>query len=493
MTEKLHRRKAILLLLGISIFAIFVVNKTRNFNVRDIQSTEYVVSEKTESPVEEKELIQNTYFIVDDELNPIKEVYPEFVLNEKEILGAQNCRTPEFIYSTEKICSTDPSSFGYSEEKQARALSVGEIIRRDDVIRLETIKVPPLINGSETMDSSVRQIRSKDKTKDGLDRWTLKPDGEMINREIVQGNAYPGDIRTKELIEQAEESKQQPYGLTYYFQGGETAEPEGKDEVIIDKYMENDCDVEACRNYSNPTPEKFLNLSSVLAQSKNTPGQYREDNAGDNYKGIEECEDNTTFINMQLDGTKELGCISLLEKISLTLKKIINSIGDADACSSVTGSGQDSVLGTPCNEDANYYYYTDEKGLCSIQRAKDDCVNTASIVVIMESPWGTGGKCGRGSDAPCVTEYNELRNGDYNTPGGEGTGNVYLLTDCTAFIEGIAKTVDLKCAWDINHVAKELEFQSFDNIPNEEYPETDEYLKFQVEKAEVREDEPIPM
>ena len=79
-------------------------------------------------------------------------------------------------------------------------------------------------------------------------------------------------------------------------------------------------------------------------------------------------------------------------------------------------------------------------------------------------------------------------------PGSDDEKKYYLLTNCTLFIPDVGiGEVPVHCAWEINHVAEELRFQSYDNLPGEDFPEESEYIDFQVEQAEIRTDPVIPM
>jgi hypothetical protein len=108
----------------------------------------------------------------------------------------------------------------------------------------------------------------------------------------------------------------------------------------------------------------------------------------------------------------------------------------------------------------------------------------------MESPWGTKTDCAENDQ--CVNEFNRLREGTVKIPGEDTGGGVYVLTDCVARVEGVGEQ-NLKCAWDIEYIAKEVEYQSYDNLPGEDYPDTMEYLNFHINEAENRTEEPKRM
>jgi hypothetical protein len=280
----------------------------------------------------------------------------------------------------------------------------------------------------------------------------------MINREIVEGNMYPGDTQTMEILDAAERAKNVPFGVTYNIQGGENAEGSGTTEFTVDEYYDNNCGAD-CRNDPNPTPEKFLSASEILTKSKNPPGYYDELSEEDIEEGIEDCDDNTRFLELEVEGSASYGCTPTIGEVILNFKKKIENLFDANACSKQS-------------ED------------------NENCVNTANIVIIMESPWGSKSDCAKSGQ--CVTEFNDLRTGDFKTPTDNESSKIYLLTDCEAYIEG-AGNQSLKCAWDIDYISKELEFQSYDNLPSEDYPDKMEYINFHIKESKNREEGPISM
>lgn len=478
MSENRNRKRLLLFLIGISLFSYFFSKRLNNHNLESIKAGEYILTEEireeTLAPLEEEQEVENIFIETDDELNFVNIVYPDVVLYEQDILGrtSEDCRDPEYRYSTERICELDPEQWEFDIEDWEERLEAGTMVTRDSYIELTEIEVPPLISGTREMDTSVRQIESKSHSYDGLDHWTLKPDGEQINREVVEGNAYPGDTQTKNVIEHGEAAKTRPFSIEYSASVSGGAEGAGTNEFTIHEYQKNTCG-EPCRNYHNPTPEKSLNTSYVQTRSGNYPGFYdevkeeSEDTGGASW--IEGCQENTRFVDMNITGSKPVACTSFLGKIVVTIKKWISDLIDAERCSTyeytiTTADGEQEVV-------------TDER-----------CVNTATLVVIMESPWGVEKKCEMGEEDPCIIEHNELRNGGFATPGNNVKENFYLLTDCKAFIAGVIGEVDLKCAWDVNHIAEELEFQSDDNIAGEVYPEKIDYVRFQAAEAARRTD-----
>ncbi|MCD4756539.1 hypothetical protein K8R20_02920 [bacterium] len=441
MSKKLYSRKPVLLLSFLILFGVFVINKTQRVTHIQADTQEYVLREKVEANEEDWQLEQALFFEIDENFKPIREVKPGMVLGEQDV-----CVTPFYSYSSEKVCART-FSFDADMGKEDRELSIGDMVDRKASISLTSIEVPPLLNGSPTMDSSVRQIFTEE---DGTEHWTLRPAGEMINKEVVAGNMYPGETQTQAIIDAGEASKTKSFGINYSIEGTANAKGSGTSEISISKYQVNDCGA-ACRNYSNPTPEKYLSGSYVLGQSQNYPGYY-ENIPEQEDDGIDDCDTNTTFINMDLD-TEMIGCTPSLKQIVISFFKEIMNIFDADRCSSISG-------------------------------ADENCINTASIVVIMESPWGSKADC---IDGKCVTEFNKLRNGSFSIPNADESQKIYVLTTCYANIGGYGNKA-LSCAWDIDYITQELEFQSHDNMPQEVFPDRMDYMNFHVWESENRTD-----
>lgn len=473
MSTKRYRKKSVLFLIAIILFAYFVSKKFDKVEINNIESNSYLLSEEVQEVSDEGNTTERLFFTTDEDLNPVERVYPKLVLYEGDVLSAGSCRTPNFIYDTNRICSVDIGEIESDLPDQNGLLSVGETIEVTSDVYLSEVEVPPLINGSRQMDSSVRQIYSAEYAKDDVDHWTLRPDGEMIERQVAMGNMYPNDDQTIGLVVKAEEySKTVPFSVKYSIDAEGDSETSGSNEITIQEYQENNCG-EKCRNYHNPTPEKFMIYSYLQTRRKNYPGHYEKTlaNSGET-EPIEACDSNTEFITMDDIQSKITGCTSLVEKIVITLKKKIENLIDADRCSDAT--------------------YTDSNG--NTITSDEECINTAELVVIMDSPWGDENECEVGEEGPCVTEYNNLRTGNYAIPGGDEDKKYYLLTNCTLFVPDIGiNDIPAHCAWEINHVADELRFQSFDNLPGEDYPEESEYIDFQVEQAEIRTDSVIPM
>ena len=424
-----------------------VVKKTENISTIKSDTNEYILSEEVEVDNGENCNLQQDMFLeIDEEFKPIKEVYPEVVVNGSNVLGA-DCVSPFYSYSSEKICART-ISFNADMGKVERELQVGDVVSRIASIELTEIEIPPLMNGSPVMDSSVRQIYTEE---DGTDHWTLRPAGEMITKEVVASSAYPGDEQTFGLIDASEGSKTKSFGVEYTIEGSSNAEGSGSNKISISEYQESDCR-EYCRNYANPTPEKYLSSSEILGKSQNYPGYY--DNLSEEASEvINDCDSSTRFFPMEINGTKSVGCTPSLKEIILSFKKTITDSAEAIKC---------SLLG----------------------ESDENCVSTASIVIIMESPWGSKKDC---ADGACVTEFNDLRNGNFTSPGGNSSGKIYILTDCYANISGVGNK-KLSCAWDVDYITEELEFQSHDNIPQEVFPDKISYMNFHVREGENRTD-----
>jgi hypothetical protein len=457
MSEKARRKKTILLFLAISLFAYFTVRNFGNTNtqIEALETEEYILTENIQNQTEENEdLVQDVFLEIDEDLNPVKRVYPELVLSETD---TTQCRTTDLVYSSERVCSTADSQGSIDADLESTGeVEVGTVISRDATISLVSVVVPPLLSGSPTMDSEVRQIY---RDAQGKYHWTLKPAGEMVSRKIVESNTYPGDENTKAILDAADSSRNVPFGVEYNINVGGDASGGGENQFTVDQYYTNDCG-EKCNNPSSGTLQKYLDTSSILAGLSQIPGYYDEVDEQEVSEGIENCSEDSTFLDMDIDGTAPIGCTPSLKEVVVSFVKRIKNLFDVNSCTE--GS--------------------EEEG--------GDCVSTANIVIIMESPWGTKTDCAENDQ--CVNEFNRLREGTVKIPGEDTGGGVYVLTDCVARVEGVGEQ-NLKCAWDIEYIAKEVEYQSYDNLPGEDYPDTMEYLNFHINEAENRTEEPKRM
>lgn len=436
-------------------FGYFAFKKTRDIDVNEALADEYIIEESVQDTDDNTILAQAMFFEVDEDLNPVKEVYPEVVLSATD--SDSTCKSGAITYSSSSVCYTSSSSGSADVDiTQTSKVGVGDLIKTDDFkLTLTNIEVPPLFSGSPTMDSNVRQIYKDD---EGDYHWTLKPAGEMINRNVVEGNTYAGDNQTKEFLDVGDSYQTVSYGVEYSVEVSGEANGGGENSLTISQYYENDC-MDDCENSANPTPQKYLMSSEILAKSNQYAGYYESLLEEEDTQQIEVCDENTEFITMNISGTSPIACTPSLKELWISFKKKISNLFDAEYCSP---------------ED-------EENG---------SCISTASIVVIMESPWGSKDDCAK--DGQCVNEFNDLRNGNYRVAGDGGHGDVYVLTDCTAEISGVGP-VDLQCAWDISYISEELEFQSVDNIPGEDYPDKEDYINFHINESENRTTTPLSM
>jgi len=468
MTESAHRKKIIFLFFTIILFSIFVSRKTKGLALAKLKREKYTVSTQVENKPDRMDSIEepvNTpnamFFEVDEELNPVKEVYPDMVVSENEVLGSADgsCERGDFVYSSKKVCSREVDDISMNLEGGERD---GDLISRNSKIELFSVEVPPLMSGSYPMHNSTKQIYIDEENK--KDYWSLPPAGEMITSEVVAGNLYPGDERGKELIQYAEESRTRKFGLTYSLEVTGDADVQGDNgsgEFTVQEYHDNLCGGD-CRNYPNPTPQKYLTNSNVLAHTMNPPGYYESLEEVEEEEIVNDCGEDTIFLDMEITGNKAVGCTPSVVDIVINFFKRLFTPKDEEAC-------------IPSEEGGT----------------EGDCISTANLVIMMESPWGSKEDCTNVVDGKCVTEYNDLRNGQFDIPARGDSGKVYVLTDCDILVDGELEGV--KCAWDINYIADELEFQSRDNVPGELYPDKMEYLEFHVRESEVRSDEVYKM
>ena len=418
MSERLHRKKIILFFLAISLFGYIAFRKTKDVTTQEIFADEYIVAEDVQE-TNDNILTQPLFFEIDEDLNPVKEVYPEVVLSATD--SSSDCQSTDLVYTSSTTCYQDSGSTDM-DMTDSETPEVGKVIKKNASIKLTNIVVPPIFSGSPAMDTSVKQIHIDNK---GNSHETLKPAGEITSTKTAQSNTYAGDMDTKAYLEAAERATTVPYGITYNIQASGGATGGGDNELIISQYYGNNCEV-GCDNAANPTPEKSNKISEFLFRSEQYAG-YEESEEIVNSE-IEACDENTEFYEMDIEGTSPKACTPTLKDLFISFTKKVSNLFDADSCS-------------PGDEDS------EDNG---------ECVSTADIVVIIESPWGSKKDCLE--NGTCLNAFNESRNSNFKYAGQGGYGDVYVLTDCTANIDG-APDIKLKCAWDISYVGDELEYR----------------------------------
>jgi hypothetical protein len=450
MSERVHRKKILLFFIAISLFGYFLYKKTKDVKTEETFTSEYIIEEDIQE-TNDNILAQSLFFEVDEDLNPVKEVNPQMVLSATD---DTNCEATNLVYSSSTTCYQDSGSTEADMTKTTTP-DVGTVIKKDANIRLTSIVVPPIFSGSRTMDTNVKQIH---RDSDGDYHWTLKPAGEIISKDMAKSNTYAGDTDTQGYLDEAESATTVPYGIMYNIKASGNATGGGDNELTISQYYPNDCsEKDRCDNAENPTPEKSNKISEMLFRSEQYAGYEESDEIVN--AGVEACDTNTEFHEMDISGTSPIACTPTLKQLFISFTKKITDAFDANACS-------------PDDED------------------NEACVSTADIVVIIESPWGNKKDCLE--NGTCLNAFNESRNANFKYAGQDGYGDVYVLTDCTASIDG-AKDVALKCAWDISYISDEVEFQSVDNIPGEDYPDREDYVKFHITESENRTEEPLTM
>jgi hypothetical protein len=435
MSNGSNKKKALLLLLTLSLFSMFLVKETKKDNkIEETSGKEYTLIEKPEISPEQIEITQDVLSETDDSnLNPIKQIYSGTVLS------GESCQIAEYFYSAEKTCET---SLRVEEDmSDAEKSEEGRMIRKDAKIELVEVEVPPQYSGSPTMDTSVKQIK---KDIEGNYHWTLKPAGAMISKEAIGRTVIPGENHYENIIE--------PFAIEYKVQVSGDAQGEGDSELTIDEHHWNDC-IEGCENPPDPTVEYASDTAEKFFKIYHAP----KDPGGG--RDIVNCAD-SIFKDMDIKGARPLACTPKAKAVVVSFIKWVPELFDPKKCK---------------EEDYN----------------DPNCISTANIIIIMESPWGTREDCVK--KGLCVNTNSLLKTEGLREPQAPKDRGYYVLTDCTVSIEGILGLVKVKCAWDIDYMLRELEYQAFDNIPTEEYPTKEEYIDFHVVESENRADQPRKM
>jgi hypothetical protein len=406
-----------------------------------------IVSEKIEISNENCNIEQDTFFEADSELNPVQQVYPSMILDDSEVLGTTgSCRTPSFTYSTEDICTSDPSQFQMTYEK-SETVEEGQNIPRNASVELVAIFQPTLSDGSRTVHSSDMQIRTKYEGDKKTDIWSFKAAGESIPTKVMKNNSEPSsaNMGSWDIIFKADSSESKTYSTKYEISSGNDS---ANGEVVDEGKKVNDCE-ECSKN--NPTPEKFNLLGTTLSAMENPPKYDSSKKIQE--EEIKDCKSTDRFFNYgETIAVEPRGCVRSLGDVIITFLKRITS-SDVNKCSDV-------------------------------ESETNECVNTQNIVVKMSSNWGSEIGC---EDGVCAEYYSYVRNSKTIEPSNNKVGKTYIVTPCYANVEGAGR-VKLQCAWDYDYLTKDLEFQANDNIPGETYPGVDDFIEYNIEEDSARTD-----
>lgn len=445
MRKFINKLKPIFLLLSLSLICfgiVFLVEQLRGVNspksaqASDVESINSQLKEETIIALVDSSVPK----IMPDEENSEDEKEGEVLA--KMAQGGLDCSQPEFTdIKSNSICKKSYSG------KVSFALPFGQLlggdtVKADATVILTEVTVPlELFSGVEVYDSN-RLIK--------YDTPTLKPAGEQI--DSLTGNVLLPPNTEIDTYTGWEEEK--PFKTEYSVGFPEGVSDEGK--IGVETKLPNAC--EYCNNKSNVNPDKSNKISEFMLNS--TDRAPKEIETFEESVIAEECSSSDKFIPWEK--RKYSAC-----KLDVTIQLV-------EHIKNIPGWGM--TIG-------NRLY-------CEVY--PDECMKISEIIVIMASPFGSDKECSE--SGACTNSYMNSRNSRMNPPDTDFGGKTYYLTPCQAIVQGAFGVQNVKCAWDLSHLYKELEVNEYDDMPSvDKTPSKYEYEMFLQEKIQNTRGDEIPI
>lgn len=427
MKNIINKLKPIFLLLSLTIVCIAFVIIINLFKKEPIKMN-----------IENNEALHVQYIKEYDSINTLQpEKIGELVLIEKastsqgSVLAASSSCGNAIDILSETMCYKSGSG---NLDYELGGIRMGTKVRKDSEIVLVSVTVPlELFSGMEVADSN-RKITTETPT--------YKAAGEQID-DLSANVALPP---RKQIDTYKDSSEDTPFTTDYSVGRGSSADAEISEEgkIGVNSKLPNQCEGEKYNNKSNVTPTKSNGRSELMV------GQYRYPNeqVKPETTDIQVCDESKDkFIEWDTDLD---GCHT---KIFARALAFFQTIGDAKW--------------NDCLNDA------------------DSCIYAEDIVLIMASPFGSTKDCYE--NGVCTNAYMNKRNSIVTPPTTKASGKTYYTTPCEVAIEG--KNFQVKCAWDMTHLYRELEVNKFDDAPNvESTPSPAAYNNFLQNEIKGRRD-----
>ena len=388
--------------------------------------------------IENNEALHVQYIKEYDSINTLQpEKIGELVLIEKastsqgSVLAASSSCGNAIDILSETMCYKSGSG---NLDYELGGIRMGTKVRKDSEIVLVSVTVPlELFSGMEVADSN-RKITTETPT--------YKAAGEQID-DLSANVALPP---RKQIDTYKDSSEDIPFTTDYSVGRGSSADAEISEEgkIGVNSKLPNQCEGEEYNNKSNVTPTKSNGRAELMV------GQYRYPNeqVKPETVDIQVCDESKDKF-MEWD-TSLKGCHT---SIFTRVLAFFQTIGDAKW--------------NDCLNDA------------------DSCFYAEDIVLIMASPFGSTKDCYE--NGVCTNAYMNKRNSIVTPPTTKASGKTYYTTPCEVAIEG--KNFQVKCAWDMTHLYKELEVNKFDDAPNvESTPSPAAYNNFLQNEIKGRRD-----
>lgn len=444
MKRIINRLKPVFLLISMTLVCVCIVWVTNQLKNINAYSSSKIVANETVISNEETEM--ETIAAVQDTSVPleVEESNIEEVLAASSSSFSCNRNADEFTeIKSESICEKkyEDGELNFGESNPKASKVTGTTVKLDAKVTLTEVYVPlELFSGVEVADSN-RLIKSETPT--------LKPAGEQID-DLTANSLLPPNEQIDTYKSWDEE---EPFATDYSvgFDKGKTQEGD----IGVENKLENKC--EYCNNKANPNPDGSNKASEFLRGSNyHYPNQQEQT---EDSQIIESCSSSDTFTDWE---DRYAACkLNIVEQIIEFFRNI---------------PGWGTIV-----ENTKY---------CT--KYPDECIDTADIIVIMESPFGSDIGCKEGS--ACTNAYMQSRNGAASAPDADLGVKHYYLTPCKAFIEGASGEQEIKCAWDMSHLFKERKVNEFDDMPSIDTTPTDEeYQEFLLQKVQGTRGVAVPM
>lgn len=437
MNNILNKLKPVLLLLSMSLVCVGMVFIVKQFK----KEPEKAVANNKEDLIAQninEELDLNK--LEPEEIIEVQDVAQTVSSNgDSSVLGKSvSCGDAVYIQS-ESICTRRGSgNLDYASEGSTR---VGTLVSKTAEITLISATVPlELFSGMEVADSN-RKITSETPT--------FKAAGEQI--DDISANVQLPPREQIDTYKEPSEYEDKPFATDYSIERSKTSEVPTTGKIGVNTKYENQCDGEEYNNKSNVTPTKSNGRAELMVGEYRYPNEEVSPEAED----IQPCDETKDkFIDW---GAGQQACqASVVTKVVTFLKN----------------------------------FFDDEWNNCLLD--KESCMDVEDIVLVMASPFGSTKDCYE--NGVCTNAYMEKRNSVMKPPSVKSSGKTYYLTDCVVNIEGLGRA-DVKCAWDMTHLYKELEVSKYDDAPNvESTPSPAAYDNFLQKKIKgKREGNEIPL
>jgi len=300
-----------------------------------------------------------------------------------------------------------------------------------DDVEIELTKITAPINlllGSFNIYNSVN--------KPTLDNPYFPSAGKVIDAKLVERTTPPGEIHDAVKDGTVDNSlKKQPYSVQYTLTVGNN---DSQDTLTIDKNAPNNCEG-VCDNESDSNPAVSNSSSKYLGDLDEYPGQSNASTGGSETLHVEGLCKNPDPLDV---GVGIPVCWNNFEMLRGNLGWLFPA--------------------------ANW-------GSCS--EGDEGCINSADIAVKISPMFSE------------TNSYTKLRNKHVMDPNSASNyESVYVITSCTAnaIVNGIAKSIPVKCIWDMSYLFNLRKSSEFDDVGGSDTPTVEEYKQFLIQESATR-------